>query len=96
MLEDPLSDVFSNIWTQLASNNTAWYRRVFRCYPDNSIRSFKQLSKFEAEAEPESYQLLKDNVNGILVEFPLNFLEDENLQISVFSKEFLLPDDSFI
>ena len=96
LLRDPLSDKFISAWQTTAENNTALYRHIFRCYPDNEITSLDKLHNFEKQAKLEEYFNLKDGFSGLLVKFPLEFLADENLKISIFNKEYLLPEENFI
>lgn len=42
MFQDPINDSFYlDVWTQVARNNTEIYRQVFRCQPDNEIRTWQ-------------------------------------------------------
>ena len=95
-LIDPLADEFDQVWDQTAALNTIHYRNVFRCYPDDQMRSIKARTQFESEARPELYDSVKDEIKGHLVEFPLDFLADEDLRIKVFNMEYYVPDESFI
>jgi phospholipase D1/2 len=41
MFADPLNDSFYlDIWSKVAKNNTELYRQVFRCQPDNEVKSW--------------------------------------------------------
>ncbi|TGZ82764.1 phospholipase D [Ascodesmis nigricans] len=54
---DPLDDSFYlDVWCQIAKNNTDIYRQVFRCQPDNEVKTWAQYKevvdyaeRFEAE-----------------------------------------------
>ena len=96
LLSDPLSDKFTSMWITIAQNNTALYRHIFRCYPDNELHSLDFLRTFQRNAKLDEYQQLKDGFKGFLVQFPLEFLKNENLKISCFKKEFLLPEENFV
>ena len=96
VLIDPLSDSFTSLWITTAQNNTALFKHIFRCYPDNEIKSLDQVRTFEKEARLEEYQNLKDGFKGMLVQFPLDFLKNENLKMSIFNKEYLLPEENFV
>ena len=72
------------------------YRHIFRCYPDNELHSLDFLRTFQRNAKLDEYQQLKDGFKGFLVQFPLEFLKNENLKISCFKKEFLLPEENFV
>ena len=54
------------------------------------------LASFQDEKCLEDYPKLCDNVVGFLVEFPMLFLEKEDLKISVFNKEYYIPDANFV
>jgi phospholipase D1/2 len=96
LLTDPLSDRFTSYWLTTAQNNTALYRHIFRCYPDDKIARLDQIDEYENQAELNEYYNLKDGFKGMLVLFPLNFLIEENLRISIFNKEYILPDENFV
>lgn len=53
-------------------------------YPDDEITTFKKLAEVLEARDPEKvkekYHELKDGIKGFGVEFPLNFLIDENLK----------------
>lgn len=96
ILRDPLSDEFDQFWRVLAHSNTIRYRHVFRCYPDDCIPLISELPAFQAQESLEAYPQLCENVKGFLVEFPLLFLAREDLKISIFSKEYYVPDINFV
>jgi phospholipase D1/2 len=96
VLMDPLSDRFTSYWMKTAQNNTALYRHLFRCYPDDEIARIDEIEEFENKAKISEYFSLKDGFQGTLVEFPLKFLRDECLKISIFNKEFILPEENFV
>ncbi|PGH12567.1 hypothetical protein AJ79_04188 [Helicocarpus griseus UAMH5409] len=51
-MKDPLSDSFyMDIWQTIAENNTKLYRSVFRCMPDNEVKSWKEYKEYAAYAE---------------------------------------------
>ena len=102
ILTDPLSDEFLQLVQNTAHNNTLIYRKLWGCYPDDSYLSFKDLkelkkktTKEEIEKLNEEYQKEKNNIIGHAVEFPLHFLEKENLGISFFSVENIVPEKNF-
>lgn len=69
---------------------------MFRCYPDNRIKKIKNIKKYTEKARLDKYSELVETVQGNIVEFPLKFLRDEDLQIKVLKKEFFLPDITFV
>lgn len=90
---DPLSDHFyRDIWRGTAEKNTLIYRELFRCVPDDTVHSFEQHRKFLPDpikvphghiADPELHgrdiRHRLSRVSGHLVQFPVNYLKDENM-----------------
>ncbi|KAI4120624.1 MAG: hypothetical protein LQ338_006876 [Usnochroma carphineum] len=51
-MRDPLNDAFFlDIWHAVAENNTKLYRNVFRCMPDNEVKTWKEYKEYAAYAE---------------------------------------------
>ncbi|EEH07833.1 conserved hypothetical protein [Histoplasma capsulatum G186AR] len=51
-MRDPLNDSFYlDIWQAIAENNTKLYRSVFRCMPDNEVKTWKEYKEYTAYAE---------------------------------------------
>ncbi|KAI8369196.1 hypothetical protein EDC96DRAFT_504222 [Choanephora cucurbitarum] len=97
-LMDPLDlDFYGRIWNKIAEKNTLIYREMFRCVPDNTVHSIEQHRQFVPDpnrvlpghiAEPWKYTdeqiLFKLNqIQGHLVEFPIDYLKDVNLTASM-------------
>lgn len=87
---DPLSDQFYyNIWRRTANKNTLVYRDLFRCVPDDTVTTFTKHRQFLPSvphghvADPSlSEQDIRKklaNIQGHLVEFPTDYLKDENM-----------------
>ncbi|KAI9244178.1 hypothetical protein BDA99DRAFT_529337 [Phascolomyces articulosus] len=90
---DPLADrCYYNIWRKTANTNTLIYRELFRCVPDDTVRTFDEHRKFvpdankvpyghiaDPERPAEDIQQKLDGVRGHLVEFPVDYLKDETL-----------------
>ena len=102
ILNDPLSDEFLNLLQTTAHNNTMIYRKLWGCYPDDTYLSFKDLKEHRKKNTKEEIDILrneymkeKDGIIGHAVEFPLHFLEKENLGISFFSVENIVPEKNF-
>ena len=95
ILEDPLSNEFLQLIQNTAHNNTFIYRKLWGCYPDdqylsfNDLQNYKHLSKEELK---ENYLKEKNGIIGHVVEFPLHFLEKENLSITCD----LVPETNYI
>ncbi|OMJ91836.1 hypothetical protein SteCoe_5508 [Stentor coeruleus] len=96
ILRDPLSQEFTHFIRSISQSNTRIYKNVFRCYPDNEIQSLRDLGDFESSAKLEDYFKYKNDIRGFIVDFPLHFLHDEDLRIKIFSKEYYIPEESFI
>ncbi|KKA25754.1 Phospholipase D [Rasamsonia emersonii CBS 393.64] len=51
-MKDPVDDAFyHDIWLTIAENNTKIYRTVFRCMPDNEVKSWKEYKEYTAYGE---------------------------------------------
>ncbi|KZF19074.1 phospholipase D [Xylona heveae TC161] len=51
-MRDPLNDsFFLDTWHAVAENNTRLYRTVFRCMPDNEVKSWKEYKEYAAYSE---------------------------------------------
>lgn len=51
-MRDPVNDAFFlDTWHAVAENNTKLYRNVFRCMPDNEVKSWKEYKEYAAYAE---------------------------------------------
>ena len=102
ILIDPISDELHSLIRTTAHNNTFTYRQVFGCYPDDCYTKFNMIknnndlqNKSQEEYLKKNYEENKHKIIGHIVEFPLHFLEDEQLGISFFSKENLVPERNF-
>ena len=98
ILVDPLSDEFLHLVQNTAHNNTMIYRKLWGCYPDDQYLTFKDLRDHKAPSKEElkeNYMKEKNGIVGHAVEFPLHFLEKENLSIAFFSVENLVPEKNF-
>ena len=102
VLNDPLSDEFLKILQNRAEKNTLTYRELWGCYPDDEYKHFKDIKPKKTFGNNEDlrkfkelYESKKGNIEGHVVQFPLHFLEKEQLGISFFSKENLVPEKNF-
>ena len=51
-MRDPLNDsFFLDTWHAVAENNTKLFRQVFRCMPDNEVKSWKEYKEYSAYGE---------------------------------------------
>lgn len=83
LADDPLSADTFDYWKKRSKENTTIFETVFPEIPSSSIKSFQEMSAQQKEECPLSHsdkleQLSK--VFGHLVDFPLDFLSDENLR----------------
>ncbi|KAI8604037.1 hypothetical protein EDD21DRAFT_333733 [Dissophora ornata] len=93
IVADPLHDDFyENWWRRVAATNTEIFREVFRCVPDDTVETWDDYRNFvpnpkkvltghvamEGATVDNVTERLK-KVSGHLVEFPMNFLNKENL-----------------
>ena len=102
LLNDPLTDEIWEFIKKRAKNNTDIYYDLFRCYPDDKYRFFKDIPKEEKTNKikeqflKQKYDSVRDNIKGHIVEFPLEFLANEILERSFFSAEMLVPIKNFV
>ena len=103
-LIDPLSDELLDLFRDTASNNTLIFRKLFRCYPDDEMKTFKDTKncpkiplddKDEIEKLQKDYKKEKKNIKGHIVEFPLHFLEKEVLGAGFLGIYSLVPEHNF-
>ena len=102
ILDDPVSDELSNLIISRAKINTQAYRYIFSCYPDDTFTNFNILKNSKLKLKNESHKVLLNRYNSEknkiiwhIVEFPLDFLKEEILGMSIFSAENLLPEYNF-
>jgi len=83
LLFDPLNDELWKVLNDTAKNNTEIYHKLFYCYPDDNMKTFKEVLKMkrtdklgekELKELKELYQNEKNNIKGHVVYFPLHFL----------------------
>jgi phospholipase D1/2 len=101
-------EFFHGQWRAIAGRNSQIYRTLFRCIPDDTVRSWADYQQFietpyrpvpghlATIMPPDSVSQLLEQLQGHLVEFPTQFLADENLASVFPAKEFVLPADLFI
>lgn len=95
-ITDPIIDSFyKEIWLKTSQNNTKMFDEIFKCIPNDFVRSFVTFKKYNDEpalckTDPvEAEKRLKD-IKGFLVDLPLNFLDQEILTPPTTSKEGLM------
>jgi len=60
------------------------------------MRKVQDIRTYERKPSVQQYEDLKAGIKGFLVHFPLQFLAEQDLQIPVFSPEYLMPQESFV
>ena len=102
ILEDPLNN---KLWSEMISKahiNTEIYRYLFNCFPDNEFNNFEKLkNRKDVNSKEDLIKLKKEydsksiGIVGHIVEYPIQFLKDEQLDIDFFSKEKMIPERSY-
>jgi hypothetical protein len=99
---DCLSNEFDTLLKHTANRNTLTYREIFKCVPDDTFLTFKDIKHMPREFDIDPNVLnsryfgLRNNIIGQIVEYPLKFLEGEKLNRSFFSIERFVPLKLFI
>ena len=78
-----------------AENNTLIYREVFGCYPDDTMKTYKDISTVKDNSRLDKYEELSKKIDGFVVEWPCKFLEKEDLNLKPSQKEFFVPEINF-
>lgn len=92
-INDPIVDsFFKDVWQKTSKLNTKIFDEVFRCIPNDNVRNFITLKKYNDEtalckSNPEEADNRLKEVKGFLVDLPLNFLCEEILTPSNLSRE---------
>ncbi|XP_056289759.1 phospholipase D1 isoform X2 [Pseudoliparis swirei] len=96
-VSDPLSDHFyKEVWMATCARNASIYQKVFRSLPSSDVRNILELDGFlakpglEKEDPARAHEELK-KIRGFLVQFPLQFLSEQNLLPPMGSKEAMVP-----
>jgi phospholipase D1/2 len=95
-INDPISDAFyKDVWQKVSKDNTKTFDEVFRCIPNDSVRSIASLKKYNDEpalfkSDVEKAEERLKSIRGHLVDLPLDFLCEENLTAPTTSKEGML------
>mmetsp|Transcript_7368 Transcript_7368/g.13688 ORF Transcript_7368/g.13688 Transcript_7368/m.13688 type:complete len:1034 (+) Transcript_7368:1283-4384(+) len=94
LLRDPFGRGFKYHWEDAAERNTAYYNGVFECYPSDKFKKISQI----AASQPalDTYEEYAPAITGFIVKFPLHFLEEEDLRVTIFNKEYFVPEVSFV
>ncbi|XP_026841191.1 phospholipase D2 isoform X1 [Drosophila persimilis] len=96
-ISDPVCDAFwHGTWRQISTRNTEIYDEVFKCIPTDFVKTFASLRKYQEEpplskTDPEMAAHRVTEIQGFLVNLPLEFLNKEVLTPPGASKEGVLP-----
>lgn len=94
---DPVSKHFyRDVWQHTATRNTQIYEEVFRCIPTDSVTDFLSLRRYQEElqlcySDPLTAEQKLEDIQGHLVDLPLEFLSSENLMPNVTSVQGMMP-----
>ncbi|XP_063696243.1 phospholipase D2 isoform X2 [Culicoides brevitarsis] len=94
---DPISDQFYNgIWRRTSNRNTRIFDEVFHCIPTNNTETFVQLKSYLEEdplckTDVKAAEKRIEQIEGYLVDLPLEFLKKEVLTPPATSKEGIMP-----
>uniref|UniRef100_A0A672HID6 Phospholipase n=1 Tax=Salarias fasciatus TaxID=181472 RepID=A0A672HID6_SALFA len=96
-VSDPVSDKFyKEVWMATCARNASIYQKVFRCLPSSDVRNLLELESYLARPgldrdDPARAQEELKKIRGFLVQFPLQFLCEQNLLPPIGSKEAMVP-----
>uniref|UniRef100_A0A7N6AGE9 Phospholipase n=1 Tax=Anabas testudineus TaxID=64144 RepID=A0A7N6AGE9_ANATE len=96
-VSDPVSDQFyKEVWVATSARNATIYQKVFRCLPSSDVRSILELEGYLAKSgldkeDPVRAREELKKIRGFLVQFPLQFLSEQNLLPPIGSKEAMVP-----
>ncbi|XP_023246743.1 phospholipase D2-like [Copidosoma floridanum] len=87
---------YHDIWRERSKVNTVIFEDVFNCIPTNKVVNFQMLKQYQNETplcstNPSLAQKMIKNVQGHLVDFPLNFLCNESLKPAANTVEGIMP-----
>ncbi|XP_041670063.1 phospholipase D1 isoform X2 [Cheilinus undulatus] len=94
---DPISDHFyKEVWMATCARNATIYQKVFRCLPSSDVRNIFELEGYLTKPgldkeDPNKAQEELKKIRGFLVQFPLQFLSEQNLLPPIGSKEAMVP-----
>ncbi|KAM4718628.1 LOW QUALITY PROTEIN: phospholipase D1 [Anableps anableps] len=96
-VSDPISDQFyKETWMATCARNASIYQKVFRCLPSSDVRNISELEGFLAKPglakeDPARAQEELKKIRGFLVQFPLQFMSEQNLLPPIGCKEAMVP-----
>eukprot|EP01102_Stenamoeba_stenopodia_P004549 TRINITY_DN1484_c0_g1_i4.p1 TRINITY_DN1484_c0_g1~~TRINITY_DN1484_c0_g1_i4.p1 ORF type:complete len:1275 (-),score=210.16 TRINITY_DN1484_c0_g1_i4:125-3949(-) len=94
---DPVSmNTFRGIWQTTSQHNTDIYKRVFPSLPDNCASLEELIIKSAQKPQRESAIPLLQKLKGYLVNYPYEFLKNEDLSLRFSEKEIVVPKKIFL
>ncbi|KAK5849809.1 hypothetical protein PBY51_014114 [Eleginops maclovinus] len=96
-VSDPISETFfKDVWTATCARNATIYQKVFRSLPSSDVRNILELESYLAvpglcTEDPARAQEKLKKIRGFLVQFPLDFLCQQNLLPPIGTKEAMMP-----
>uniref|UniRef100_A0A3B3XC42 Phospholipase n=2 Tax=Poecilia mexicana TaxID=48701 RepID=A0A3B3XC42_9TELE len=96
-VSDPISELFyKETWMATCARNASIYQKVFRCLPSSDVRNISELEGFLAKPglareDPARAQEELKKIRGFLVQFPLQFMSEQNLLPPIGCKEAMVP-----
>ncbi|CAF4634970.1 unnamed protein product [Rotaria sp. Silwood1] len=93
---DPISDEFYFYFRHVARTNTLIYEEVFSTMPTDCEKNFDQVSEYMKkpkmkDTDPRGAQQKLKDIQGLVVEYPIHFLEEENYLPSLRTREGMAP-----
>lgn len=93
LIRDPVHKDTIDFWKRRAKDNTRYYQKIWRVL-HNNLHKLNQLS--EMIPSEQKYQKYSAKIKGYVVDFPFEFLKDEDLNLSLFAKEQMVPKSVFL
>lgn len=101
-LEDPICDEVFERLVQVSDKNTKLYRELFRAEPDDHQTDFEKL-KEDREAyqsmgkveQIDKYKRLSPEIQGHVVDYPIYYMKDQDLELNLTDMANLVPAINF-
>lgn len=100
-ISDPICDeTYISIFKRTSNMNSKLYKEIFPSLPENTYKlsdlkdmviNLEELDEVSREAVMEKVKKIK----GHYINFPHDYLKNENMSIGIFDKEFVLPKYTF-
>ncbi|CAF3487840.1 unnamed protein product [Rotaria socialis] len=94
---DPVSDEFYHYFRDVARKNTLIYEEVFATLPTDRVKEFSQVDSYTQapkmqDTDPLQAQQKLKGIQGLVVAYPLYFLDNEDYLPSLRTPEGLVPN----